>query len=38
MNLLFLESYVAGEIEPMCVIHLHIGYKNIFQLYFGKDP
>lgn len=31
MNLLLLESYVAEEIEPMCLIHLHIGCKNIFK-------
>lgn len=38
MNLLFVNSYVAKEIEPMCLIHLHIGCKNIFKLYSGKDP
>lgn len=37
MNLLFLESYVAGKIEPICLIHLHIGCKNIFKLHSGKD-
>lgn len=32
-----LESYVAGEIEPMCLIHLHIGCNNILKLHSGKD-